>query len=224
MSFHYGYLQGTFGLPYGGYCVKPPQLGDITLSAENEHLRMFCVLGRFSQVAEWLEDNNFMVLNQCTDSGTFTHDLVVEVYSRASFLERLLVGQGEIEVQLVIRISRTWDGRKDENSQFKPMLKALVPSGITLPEIRDVLRRVEPGVVLDTTRDKDLFNAALSRVTTRCSAMSSNPDEHFDQGGHGCLLSPSPGRGGLRLPAYEVSAELPPEYSSDTGPHGDMPG
>ncbi|KAJ2488800.1 hypothetical protein IWW37_004504 [Coemansia sp. RSA 2050] len=223
MSFHYGYLQGTFGMPYGGYCVKPPRLGDITLSAENEHLRMFCVLGRFSQVAEWLENNSLTVLNQCTVRDTFTHDLIVEVYSRASFLERLLMGQDEIEVQLVIRISRTWDRRKDENSQFKPMLKALVPSGITLPEIRDVLRRAEPGVVLDTTKNKDLSNAALSRVMTRCSGMTSNPDDHFGRGGHRCLLSPSPRRGGLLLPAYEVSAEPPPEYSSDTGLHG-MPG
>ncbi|KAJ2825621.1 hypothetical protein GGI24_003110 [Coemansia furcata] len=205
MSVHYGYLQGTFGLPYGGYCVRPPRLGDITLSAENEHLRMFCVVGPFSQVNEWLEDNNLMVSNQCTVRDTFTHDLIIEVYSHASFLERLFMGQEGIEVQLVIRIARTWDRRKDENSQFKPMLKAIVPSGITLPEIRDVLRRAEPGIVLDTTRDKDLLNVVLSRITTRCSAMEPNPDYLIE-------------RGDL-LPAYDVSTEPPPEYSPDAGPH-----
>ncbi|KAJ2469703.1 hypothetical protein GGI03_000151 [Coemansia sp. RSA 2337] len=205
-------------MPYGGYCVRPPRLGDIMLSAENEHLRMFCVLGRFSQVTEWLEDNNLMVSNQCTVHDTFTHDLIVEVYSRASFLERLFMGQEGIEVQLVIRIARTWDRRKDENSQFHPMLKAIVPSGITLPEIRDVLRRVEPGVVLDTTNNKDLLNVVLSRITTRCSAMGPNPDDLFGREGHLSLTPPSPRRRGL-LPAYDAPAEPPPEYSRDPGPH-----
>ncbi|KAJ2449670.1 hypothetical protein GGF42_004702 [Coemansia sp. RSA 2424] len=218
MSIHYGYLQGTFGLPYGGYCVRPPRLGDITLSADNEHLQMFCVLGRFSEVQEWLEEHHSMVCNECTVRRTFTHDLIVEVYSKASFLERLFKGQDGIDVQLVIRIARTWDRRKEgtDSGQFKPMLKAIVPSGITLPEIRDVLRRAVPGVVLDTTTNKALLNVVLSRVTTRCSASGPNPDDSFEQRRY-LSLSPSPGQAGL-LPAYETLDELPPEYSSDAGP------
>ncbi|KAJ2897181.1 hypothetical protein IWW38_001806, partial [Coemansia aciculifera] len=76
MSIHYGYLQGTFGMPYGGYCVRPPQLSDITLNADNEHLRMYCVLGRFGEVKRWLEEHNLMVCNECTVHDTFTHDLI----------------------------------------------------------------------------------------------------------------------------------------------------
>ncbi|KAJ2485589.1 hypothetical protein EV174_001622, partial [Coemansia sp. RSA 2320] len=78
MSMHYGYLQGTFGMPYGGYCVRPPQLRDIELSAQNEHLRMFCIVGTFCEAMEWLEANDLMVSNLCTEQATFTHDLVAE--------------------------------------------------------------------------------------------------------------------------------------------------
>ncbi|KAJ2740670.1 hypothetical protein GGI20_005686, partial [Coemansia sp. BCRC 34301] len=132
------------------------------------------------------------------------------VYSKASFLERLFKGQDGIDVQLVIRIARTWDRRKDTSSQFKPMLKAIVPSGISFPEIRDVLRRAVPGVVFDTTSNKVLVNVVLSRVTTRCSELGQR---------RYLSMSPSPERAGLLLPAYESSDEPPPEYSRNAGPH-----
>ncbi|KAJ2844946.1 hypothetical protein J3B02_004818, partial [Coemansia erecta] len=64
MGIQYGFLQGTFGLPYGGYCIRPQRLDDIVLNADSAQSQMFCVIGKYSEVMEWLENNDRMVANQ----------------------------------------------------------------------------------------------------------------------------------------------------------------
>ncbi|KAJ1795565.1 hypothetical protein LPJ59_004271 [Coemansia sp. RSA 2399] len=200
MVLRYGFLQGTFGLPYGGYCVRPFRLNDIMLDADNPGLSMFCVLGKYCEVLEWLEGNDRMVANLCTTQDTFTHDLTVEVYDKASTLSRVLRGRGSIDVQLVIRIARTWDRdamyrapKAGPLRQFRPLLKVLVPSGVTLSEIKAELERAEPHTLLDDTRNKNLLDVVLTRVSTRGSVLSSD------------ARAP--------LPSYQRSIEQPPRYT-----------
>ncbi|KAJ2397925.1 hypothetical protein GGI05_000381 [Coemansia sp. RSA 2603] len=206
MTIQYGFLQGTFGLPYGGYCVRPRRLGDIVLSADSAYLGMFCVIGKYSEVIEWLVLNDRMVANQCTAQDTYTHDLIIEIYSRASLLTRIVRGRNNIDVQLVIRISRTWDRdfRHAASSQFKPILKVVVPSGVTLSEIREQLESAVPGKLVDATCNKELLDIVLTRVSSRSSTIngrtnSENPRVQPEQ---------------TRLPVYEYNNDLPPKYSS----------
>ncbi|KAJ2392389.1 hypothetical protein GGI23_005227 [Coemansia sp. RSA 2559] len=161
---------------------------------------MFCVLGKYSEVLGWLEGNDRMVANLCTTQDTFTHDLAVEVYDKASTLSRILRGRSNIDVQLVIRIARTWDrdamnrtSKAGPLCQFRPLLKVLVPSGVTLSEIKAELERAEPHTLLDATRNKILLDVVLTRVSTRGSALSSDAQ--------------------APLPSYQCSIEQPPRYT-----------
>ncbi|KAI9500923.1 hypothetical protein GGI25_004844 [Coemansia spiralis] len=178
MITQYGFLQGTFGLPYGGYCIRPLHLNDILLSPNNPSLSMFCILGKYGEVLKWLCNNNRIVVSLCTTQDTFTHDLAVEVYNKSSTLARIIKGKRAVDVQLVIRIARTWDRgctlSSSPSCQFKPMVKILAPSGITLAEISSELNRAIPGSMLDVTRNKALLSMALSRVSTRSSYLSGN--------------------------------------------------
>ncbi|KAJ2828549.1 hypothetical protein IWW50_001328 [Coemansia erecta] len=178
MTLQYGYLHGTFGLPYGGYCIRPPSLTDIVLQASNEHRWMFCVIGRFHEVSSWLENRpEILVRNQSSMESTFTHELVAEVYTESSALSRMFWGLDNLDVKLIIRIARTWDRRRDSvGCQFHPLLKLIVPSGVALGEIRERLRDAVPGQVLDATRDKVLLNRALAQVSTHESGWSRNAE------------------------------------------------
>ncbi|KAJ2722640.1 hypothetical protein GGI07_003167 [Coemansia sp. Benny D115] len=205
----YGFLQGTFGLPYGGYCVQPKVLNDIVLNADSPYLQMFCVIGKYSEVMRWLEGNDRMVANQCTSQDTFTHDLIVEVYTKAPKLVQLLRGKGNSTVQLVIRIARTWDRSSKSGrgtDQFKPMVKSIVPSGITLAEIFDELAGASPGDVVDATVNKALLDVVLSRVSTRTLATAAQQQQQQ------APASPSGSSRSGFLPVYEYSRELPPSY------------
>ncbi|KAJ1665206.1 hypothetical protein EV178_003384 [Coemansia sp. RSA 1646] len=162
---------------------------------------MFCVLGKYNEVLKWLQGNDRMVANLCTAQDTFTHDLTVEVYNKSSTLSRMLRGVKGIDAQLVIRIARVWDrdamdqpGIAGPSRQFKPMLRVLVPSGITLSEIKDELERAELHTLLDATRDKNLLDVVLTRVSTRGSAQSGD-------------IQAAP------LPRYQRSIEQPPRYT-----------
>ncbi|KAJ2801754.1 hypothetical protein H4R20_003551 [Coemansia guatemalensis] len=200
MPLQYGYLHGTFGLPYGGYCIRPQSLEDVVLQADNEHKQMFCVIGRYSEVAEWLEHNQHMILNQSAMEATFTHELVVELYTQSSALSRAIWGLKGIDVQLIIRIARTWDRKRhDEGSQFHPLLKIIVPSGISMPEIREELDCAEPYKLRDATHNKSLLNTVLSRTASR------NTSSSYPKRSSGPLSPPA-------LPAYERREQLPPSY------------
>ncbi|KAJ2305034.1 hypothetical protein IWW55_002141 [Coemansia sp. RSA 2706] len=198
MTLTYGYLRGTFGLPYGGYCIRPQSLPEIVLHASNENQRMFCVVGRYSEVTRWLEGSHVLVLNQSAMEATFTHELVVEVYTEYSALSRMIWGLDRLDVQLVIRIARTWDRQREVGSQFHPLLKLIVPSGISLDEIRRQLQTAVAGETVDATHNKELLNNVLSRVST------------YDTVGSGCTghsqMSPN------SLPPYEYRRRLPPSY------------
>ncbi|KAI8323191.1 hypothetical protein GQ54DRAFT_116305 [Martensiomyces pterosporus] len=200
MALKYGFLQGTFGLPYGGYCVKPLHLNDIVLNADSPHLSMFCITGKLGEVMDWLEANDHMVANQCTSQDTYTHDIAVEVYTQSSAIARMFKGKTSVDVQLVIRIARTWDRQKEGKKEFRPMLKVIVPSGITLPEVREELARAKPNAVVDATANKALLDVVLSRVSTRDSML-----------GAGRPRSPAVD-GSMALPAYENPSDLPPAY------------
>lgn len=204
MALTYGYLQGTFGLPYGGYCVRPQHLDDILLNAGHKDLQMFCILGRMGEVQEWLKLNDRMVSNVCTTQDTFTHDLMVEIYSQDTWLTRLFKG-GKLgmSVQLVIRIARTWDQGKaagSANSQFKPVARILVPAGVTLAEIGNIVETMElvsGEEWVDATRNKPLLNKVLTRVSTRGEMIK---EKEMQSGGINCL------------PKYEFRKVLPPTY------------
>ncbi|KAJ2659770.1 hypothetical protein IWW48_003283 [Coemansia sp. RSA 1200] len=208
MVLQYGFLQGTFGLPYGGYCVRPQRLDNIILSADNPGISMFCVLGKYSDVLAWLDKNsNQTVVSLCTAQGTFTHDLTVEVYNKSSTLVRLMRGKGAIDVQLVIRIARTWDrdamdykSKQEDGSacrNFRPMLRVLVPSGVTLSDIRAELERAEPYTLLDATRDKNLLDTVLTRTSKKgddCSGFFGETQEEAPLPGYKESIEQSPPR------------------------------
>ncbi|KAJ2850723.1 hypothetical protein IWW36_001692 [Coemansia brasiliensis] len=195
----YGYLRGTFGLPYGGYCIRPESVDEIVLQASNEHQRMFCIVGRYSDVQEWMEQHNSTVLNQSAMEATFTHELVVEVFSKSSPWTRMIWGLDSLDVQLVIRIARVWDRQSNASSQFHPLLKLVAPSGISLKEVCDQLHGMQPEQTKDITYDKELLNRALARVSTRGSA------DTYGSGSYARADSSG-------LPPYEYHRRLPPPY------------
>ncbi|KAJ2609197.1 hypothetical protein H4S08_004147 [Coemansia sp. RSA 1365] len=199
MQLQYGYLRGTFGLPYGGYCIRPQCLEDVVLQADNDHKQMFCVIGRYDEVIEWLDHNQHIVLNHSSMQATFTHELIVELYTHSSTLSRAIWGLKKLNVQLVIRIARTWDRNNDLGSQFHPLLKIIVPSGISLPEIRSELDCAQSDKLRDATHNKNLLNTVLSRTSSRGTS-STYPKRNSG------TLSPSV------LPAYERRDQLPPSY------------
>ncbi|KAJ1724947.1 hypothetical protein LPJ61_005688 [Coemansia biformis] len=187
----YGYLRGTFGLPYGGYTIQEPHPIDVELDAANEHRQMFCVLGRFSAVTGWLDGNQHTITARQAAQATFTREIVAEVYTESSWIAQMLWGLGCLDVQLVIRIGRTWDRRpRDRSCQFFPVLKVIAPSEVVMDDIGALLRRAVPGQVLDAAREKDLVARTLSRAPS-----------------HGL---PPYRRGSMSLPS--PSPRPPPEY------------
>ncbi|KAJ2874581.1 hypothetical protein FB639_004085, partial [Coemansia asiatica] len=95
--------------------------------------------------------------------------------------------------------------------QFKPMIKGIVPSGVTLAEIKCQLTEAPAGVVVDATIDKVLLDVVLTRVSSRSSAISNH---HQQQQQHTCTTpgSPSTSITSALLPVYEHTEELPPDY------------
>ncbi|KAJ1961865.1 hypothetical protein GGI12_003008 [Dipsacomyces acuminosporus] len=107
-----------------------------------------------------------------------------------------------MDVQLVMRILRTWDRQGVKQKEFKPVLKVIVPSGVTLPEIREELGRATPNVLLDATSNKELLDTVLSRVTSRNSALTRSQSVGSNS---------SSGSSGSQLPPpYESSSNAPP--------------
>ncbi|KAJ2763568.1 hypothetical protein IWQ56_004813, partial [Coemansia nantahalensis] len=165
-ALRYGYLRGTFGLPYGGYVIQEPCPADVELDAGNRHRQMFCVIGRLGDALGWLEGNRHSVTVKQTAEATFTREVVAEVYTRSSQLTQLLWGVDGVDAQLVIRIGRTWERRPhDASTQFHPLLKAIAPSGIAMCEVAALLRRAAPGQPLDAAGGKCKLAAAGSRTT-----------------------------------------------------------
>ncbi|KAJ1740946.1 hypothetical protein LPJ78_003904 [Coemansia sp. RSA 989] len=189
----YGYLRGTFGLPYGGYCIRPENVDEIVLQASNEYRRMFSILGKYSDVQKWMTRHRSTVLNQSSMEATFTHELVIEVFTESSSWTRMIWGLDSLNVQLVIRIARIWDRQSNASSQFHPVLKLIAPSGISLFEICEHLQSMQPEQTKDITSDKYVLNKTLARVSTRDSTYSCGSDSHG-------------------LPPYECHRRLPPPY------------
>ncbi|KAJ1892412.1 hypothetical protein LPJ66_006357 [Kickxella alabastrina] len=157
----------------------------------------------------WLGRSSSMVANRCTAQDTFTHDLAVEVYMRESPLMRFVRGKNNINVQLVVRIARTWDGGcgvPGVSDQFKPFLKSIVPSGITLAEIAGELKRASPGLVTAATSNKTLLNVVLARVSSQ-----SPVEVDHGQNNYGLHSFPHTRDNGLSVCEYD--SELPPLYS-----------
>ncbi|KAJ2137507.1 hypothetical protein IW137_000268 [Coemansia sp. RSA 1287] len=166
MSLQYGYLRGTFGLPYGGYCIRPSHLHAIDLQPSNPHQQMFCILGPYHSVTSWLSHNPIPVLVEPPTQPTFTHELIVEVYTQSSYLSRMVWGLDSIYVQFVIRIGRVWDRGENKGSQFHPLLKMVAPSGVLLTEMCAKLKEAVPGQLLDATKDKELVDRAVARTAS----------------------------------------------------------
>ncbi|KAJ2705423.1 hypothetical protein H4R19_005122 [Coemansia spiralis] len=167
MTLRYGYLRGTFGLPYGGYVMQEPRAADVVLDAGNEHRQMFCVIGRLGDALRWLEDNLHSVTVKEGAQATFTREVVAEVYTKSSWLTQLLWGVDAADAQVIIRIGRTWDRRPPgATTQFHPLRKAIALSGVALSEIGALLRRAVPEQTLDTVCDKAKHPAAAGSSVT----------------------------------------------------------
>ncbi|KAJ1939239.1 hypothetical protein GGF37_004478, partial [Kickxella alabastrina] len=89
----YGFLQGTFGLPYGGYIVRPAYGLRTTLTL-TDSASMFSVFGTKQEIISYLRSMQTMVFTKMT-ARTYTSDIVVELYrttehNQMTLLRRLL--------------------------------------------------------------------------------------------------------------------------------------
>ncbi|KAJ2837659.1 hypothetical protein J3B01_001959 [Coemansia erecta] len=91
-------------------------------------------------------------------------------------------GLDSINVQFVIRIGRVWDRGENKGSQFHPLLKMVVPSGVLLTEMCAKLQEAVPGQLLDATKDKELVDRAVARTASsdlhRVQTLCLPPYEH----------------------------------------------
>ncbi|KAJ2596574.1 hypothetical protein GGH99_007493 [Coemansia sp. RSA 1285] len=175
----YGFLQGTFGLPYGGYLVHPPRGALRNRLVLSESMSMFGVLGTQTEIIQCLKHLHPMVFCKTNTQPTYTSDIVVELYTSTQQSQPQAPGSGWAyhaiplfgrwlqtlftqQRQLVIRSGRTFTP-----SDFKPLVRIRVPQGMTLSEIAGVLEtalREQPASSassgggsaggLDLTRDK----------------------------------------------------------------------
>ncbi|KAJ2706317.1 hypothetical protein FB645_001712 [Coemansia sp. IMI 203386] len=194
--FKYGFLQGTFGLPYGGYLVHPPHQLQSTLKL-TDAVNMFSVIGTQKEIIDYLKTMRTMVFTNMS-ARTYTSDIVVEVYrttTEASFLKRWL--DFSPERQLVIRAGRTFIP-----SDFKPIVRIQAPQGLMMCEIASILEKPIKGSTINLTRDKDLNIRVMGR--SRSASLLDLDDHtkyHLDD-----LDS---------LPPYQRQSKdgLPPAYS-----------
>ncbi|KAJ1665196.1 hypothetical protein IW140_003538 [Coemansia sp. RSA 1813] len=194
----YGFLQGTFGLPYGGYLVQPPRgaLGSTLVLSDS--MNMFSVLGTQTEIVQCLHDMHAMVFCK-TMARSFTSDIVVEMYTKPRsqapgtgwgyhaipFLGHWFDSLFTQQRQLVIRSGRTF-----MPSDLKPLVRIRIPQGVTLSEIAGVLESsidsphaaARDGNV-DLTRDKAINIRVMGR--SRSASLlgigcSDDSDDLFD--------------------------------------------
>ncbi|KAJ2659762.1 hypothetical protein IWW48_003275 [Coemansia sp. RSA 1200] len=203
----YGFLQGTFGLPYGGYLVQPPRGALRNRLVLSESMNMFGVLGTQTEIIQCLKHLHAMVFCKTNTQPTYTSDIVVELYTSTQqaqapgsgwayhaipmlgrWLQKLFTQQR----QLVIRSGRTFTP-----SDFKPLVRIRVPQGMTLSEIAGVLEaalREQPASSatagggaggLDLTRDKATNIRVMGRSRSAsllgwdaCAMGSDHPAAH----------------------------------------------
>ncbi|KAJ1735469.1 hypothetical protein LPJ61_000535 [Coemansia biformis] len=221
----YGFLQGTFGLPYGGYLVPPPRRLRSTLTL-TDAAPMFSAVGTRRQIIECLRTMPSMAFCKMA-TGTCTSDLLIELYRAMPALSlvdeycarrsaangllgrlallaaccwRRLIGRlFSQERQLVIR-----SAQPSGPSDLKPLLRIRAPQGIMLSEIAALMDTVEDGAELDLTRDK----AVNIRVMGRSRAASLLAADN------GLLDDDNDDNPAFLLPPYQrYQADLPPAYS-----------
>ncbi|KAJ1853425.1 hypothetical protein LPJ73_002651 [Coemansia sp. RSA 2703] len=207
----YGFLQGTFGLPYGGYLVRPPAALPSTLLL-TQKVPMFSVIGRRDEICALLRSMHTMVFSHMA-ARTYTADIVIEVYpvDRTAWrMPRWLDFTSRTPRQLVIRAGRTF-----VPADFDPLLAVRAPQGISMREIADVLARCWDQRAVDLTRDKALNISLMGRSRS----MQLADHEHLDEL-HGFATDDS-----FSLPPYHhhahqnyqhisgSSSEPPPSYS-----------
>ncbi|KAJ1719441.1 hypothetical protein LPJ53_005802 [Coemansia erecta] len=215
-NLQYGFLQGTFGLPYGGYLVHPPGALPPTLNL-TQKMPMFGAIGRRDEICALLRSMHTMVFSQMA-ARTYTADIVIEVYpvnrSAAWRVPRWLDFAGaNAPRQLVIRAGRTF-----VPADFDPLLSIRAPQGISMREIAEVLMQSWNRRTVDLTRDKALNISLMGR--SRSAQLADLDDENDD---HRAFSSDD----NFTLPPYHhhahqnwpqasrgSSSEPPPAYSS----------
>ncbi|KAJ1957720.1 hypothetical protein EC988_000683, partial [Linderina pennispora] len=114
----FGFLQGTFGLPYGGHLVQPEALPDTI--ALTPSMPMFACLGSARQIHGFLVQQtrtSLCTVNVPCGSG----GLVVEMYRDRSY-DRLAGWWDMGQRQVVVRAQRAFSV-----SEFRPLLRVTVP-------------------------------------------------------------------------------------------------
>ncbi|KAJ2860325.1 hypothetical protein GGI22_002742 [Coemansia erecta] len=231
----YGFLQGTFGLPYGGCLVHPPRNALHSTLVLSDSMNMFSVLGTQEEIVQCLRHMHAMVFCK-TMARTFAADIVVELYTKSQsqapgsgwgyhaipllggWLDALFTRQR----QLVIRSGRTFTP-----SEFKPLVRIRIPQGLTLSEIAGVLESAiaSPQTAatagnVDLTRDKAINIKVMGR--SRSAALlgidcSPDSDDPFDQDADPATCSLPPYQRYDALPSSAASSSThppPPAYSS----------
>ncbi|KAJ1884960.1 hypothetical protein LPJ66_010359, partial [Kickxella alabastrina] len=177
----YGFLQGTFGLPYGGYIVRPAYGLRTTLTL-TDSASMFSVFGTKQEIISYLRSMQTMVFTKMT-ARTYTSDIVVELYrttehNQMTLLRRLL--DFSPQRQLVIRA-----GRSFTPSDFKPLVRIQAPQGLRLCEIAGILEDTAGGAAatavaplggkkfaVNLTRDKELNIRVMGRLRSASSSVA----------------------------------------------------
>ncbi|KAJ1648040.1 hypothetical protein LPJ64_000657 [Coemansia asiatica] len=192
--FKYGFLQGTFGLPYGGYLVHPPHKLQSTLIL-SDAVSMFSVIGTKQEITSFLKTMRTMIFTHMS-ARTYTSDIVVELYRttpETSIIKKWI--DFSTERQLVIRAGRTFTP-----SDFKPILRIQAPQGLMMCEIASILEKPIKGSTINLTRDKALNIKVMgrSRSASNLATKNSNHPDDLDF-----------------LPPYRKQSEdgLPPAYS-----------
>lgn len=182
----YGYLQGTFGLPYGGYLIQPPApLRQLVLT---EHRSMFSVIGSHREILQCLRHLRVPVFSQMR-SRSYTADLVIELYRHrmppiSSIMDAVRWLASPAQRQLVIRAGRTFVPR-----EFKPLARIQVPQGLALDEMAGVLEDLRFRGTHDLTRNKAINISVMGR------------------------LAQEPTKDESELPKYQPTEHRPPAYS-----------
>ncbi|KAI9500913.1 hypothetical protein BX070DRAFT_236971 [Coemansia spiralis] len=229
-GFQYGFLRGTFGLPYGGYLVQPPHGALRNALVLSESMNMFSVLGTQREIIEFLRHMRTMIFCK-VPSRSFTSEIVVEMYPRPAqhplsswcstipFLGRWVDIVFSRQRQLVIRA-----GRSFTPSDFKPLLRIHAPQGLMLCEIAAIVessastpRSAYKNGCVDLTRDKALNIKVMGRSRSaslldldsdRAWSPFSHDDDDYDY--DSCLLPPYRRS---EVPRANSASLPPPAYS-----------
>ncbi|KAJ2553925.1 hypothetical protein EV175_002761 [Coemansia sp. RSA 1933] len=227
----YGFLQGTFGLPYGGYLVHPPPTALDSTLVLSDSMNMFSVLGTQTEIVQCLRHMHAMVFCKTTQH-TFASDVVVELYTKQRaqspgtawgvhaipVLGRWLDALFTQQRQLVIRPGRTFTP-----SDFRPLVRIRIPQGVKLSEIATVLESAiaSPQAAahdgnVDLTRDKAINIKVMGRSrSASLLGIDSAADHHL----HDFDADPA----ACSLPPYQRYDDSPSQHASSSSVHPPPP-